>query len=166
MAPADVVQLYPDPDGIPFGPEVETEAPSAEVQTRGDTRIPNRVIDHAAFGDLNSYAVHLLLLLHHRHRHPGTDRNGNRWSGNNGRIMFSRSEAAEKCRVNRRTITKAFKALEGGNFITEMKPARFNGQDWTAPEWRINYLPCQVTNRAGSFAFQRCEPAVSRRDPS
>jgi hypothetical protein len=170
MAPTDNVINLRDPLGVdaPFsaGESVEVEAPSAEVQTRGDTRIPNRVIDHPAFCDLNSYAVHLLLLLHHRHRHPGVDRNGNRWRGNNGRIMFSRSEAAEKCGVNRRTATKAFKALEDGNFIQEMKPARFDGQDWTAPEWRINYLPCQVTNRAGSFAFRRCEPAVSRCNPS
>jgi hypothetical protein len=168
MAPADnVVVLLRDPLGAdaPFSAG-EAEAPSAEVQTKGDTRIPNRVIDHPAFADLNSYAVHLLLLLHHRHRHPGVDRNGNRWNGNNGRIRFSRSEAAEKCRVNRRTVTKAFKALEEGNFIREMRPAQFDGQEWSAPEWRINHFPCVVTGKAGSFAFKRCDPAVSRCNPS
>lgn len=146
--------------------DASSTQPSAEVQTKGDTRIPNRVIDHPAFGDLNSYAVHLLLLLHHRHRHPGVDKNGNRWRGNNGRIAFSRQEAAERCGINRRTVTKAFEALESGNFITEVTPARFNGQDWSAPEWRINYLPCQVTEKAPSYAFRRCEPAVSRSNPA
>jgi hypothetical protein len=146
-------------------PNDAPDLPSAEVQTRGDTRIPNRVIDHPAFGNLNSYAVHLLLLLHHRHRHPGVDKNGNRWAGNNGRITFSRVEAAEKCGIDRRTATKAFQALEDGGFVKEMKPARFDGQSWQAPEWRINYLPCQVTKRAGSFAFRR-QTVVSRKNQS
>jgi hypothetical protein len=136
--------------------------PSAGVQTKGDTRIPNRVIDHPAFSDLISYAVHLLLLIHHRHRHPGVDRNGNRWSGNNGRIRYSRQELADRGRMDRRTATKALQALVDGNFIKQMREARFNGQEWTAPEWRINYLPCQVTGGSGSFAFKSCKPAVSR----
>ena len=61
-------------------------------------RILNRVLDHPAFGDLNSYAVHVLLLLHRRLRHPGLDKDGNRWPGNNGRIILSRVEAARDMR--------------------------------------------------------------------
>jgi hypothetical protein len=133
---------------------------------KGDTRILNRVLDHPAFGDLNSYAVHVLLLLHRRLRHPGLDKDGNRWPGNNGRIVLSRTEAAEICGIDRKTATKAFQALEAGNFVKEVEPAKFNGHDWTAPEWRINYVECAVSRKAPSFAFRRCKPAPSRRNPA
>jgi len=134
--------------------------------TKGDTRILNRVFDHPAFGDLNSYAVHVFLLLHRRHRHPGVGKDGTRWQGNNGRIALSRVEVAKICGIDRKTATKALQALVDGNFIREMKPAKFNGQEWSAPEWRINHLPCVVTGKGGSFAFKRCKPAVSRRNPA
>jgi hypothetical protein len=129
---------------------------------KGDTRIPNRVLDHPAFGDLNSYAVHVFLLLHRRHRHPGLDKDGNRWTGNNGRIILSR---AKICGIHRDTATKALKALIDGNFITEVTPAKFDGQEWSAPEWRINHIACAVTGKAGSFALRRCKPAASRQNP-
>jgi hypothetical protein len=101
---------------------------------KGDTRILNRVLDHPAFGDLNSYAVHVLLLLHRRLRHPGLDKDGNRWQGNNGRINLSRHEAAKLCGIHRDTATKALQALADANFITEVTSAKFNGQEWLAPE--------------------------------
>jgi hypothetical protein len=153
----------------PFGEPAPFGDPGQEVlppPKKGDTRIPNRVLDHLAFGDLNSYAVHVFLLLHRRHRHPGLDKDGNRWQGNNGRISLSRVEIAKICGIDRRTSTKALQALVDGNFITEVTPAKFNGQKWSAPEWRINHIECAVTRKAGTFAFRRCKPAASRKNPA
>jgi hypothetical protein len=152
-------------EDAPFGETIDA-VDILPPPKKGDTRILNRVLDHPAFGDLNSYAVHVLLLLHRRLRHPGLDKDGNRWSGNNGRIILSRTEAAELCGIHRNTATKAFQALEDGNFISEATPAKFNGQDWSAPEWRINYVECAVSRKAPSFAFRRCKLAASRRNPA
>jgi hypothetical protein len=143
-------------EDAPFGEIIDT-VEILPPPKKGDTRILNRVLDHPAFGDLNSYAVHVLLLLHRRLRHPGLDKDGNRWQGNNGRIILSRTEAA---------ATKALQALEDGNFIAEVTPAKFNGQEWSAPEWRINYIECAVSRKSPSFAFRRCKPAASRRNPA
>jgi hypothetical protein len=151
------------PFGAPDSSVVQEVLPPAK---KGDTRIPNRILDHPAFGDLNSYAVHVFLLLHRRHRHPGLDKDGKRWPGNNGRIRFSRTEVAKVCGIHRNTATKAFQALVDGNFITEVEPAKFDGQEWSAPEWRINSIECAVSRKAPSFAFRRCKPAASRRNPA
>jgi len=148
----------PDDDDALF---VEDDASPQIIPPRGgDTRIPNRVLDQ--FKAFDPYAVRILLLLARMHRHPGKGRDGREWPGNNGRIVLSRVEAAEKCRVNRRTATKALDALKSANLIEEMKPARFDGQVWLAPEWRITYLPCVVTGRTPSFAFKLPKPASSR----
>lgn len=146
----------PDSSAVHFAPPPK----------KGDTRIPNRVLDHPAFGDLNSYAVHVLLLLHRRHRHPGLDKDGKRWPGSNGRIVLSRVEVAKLCGIDRKTSAKALQALVDGNFITEVEPAKFNGQEWSAPEWRINYIDCAVTRKAPSYAFTRNKQASSRRNPA
>ena len=111
-------------EDAPFGETIDA-VDILPPPKKGDTRILNRVLDHPAFGDLNSYAVHVLLLLHRRLRHPGLDKDGNRWPGNNGRIILSRTEAAEICGIHRNTATKAFQALEDGNFISEATPAKF-----------------------------------------
>jgi hypothetical protein len=157
----DDLDIDQEQDNVPFGGSAD-----AEVQKKGDTRIPNLVIEHPAFSDLNSYAFHALFLLHHRHRHPSVDKRGNQWGGTNGKIAYSREQLAKDMGVARRTATKALKALENGNFIKEVEPAKFNGQEWTVPEWRINYLPCVVTGKAPSYAFKRCKPVVSRQNPA
>ena len=76
-------------EDAPFGVDSDVLQEVLPPAKKGDTRIPNRILDHPAFGDLNSYAVHVFLLLHRRHRHPGLDKDGHRWPGNNGRIILS-----------------------------------------------------------------------------
>ena len=150
----------PDGDDALF---VDDDASPQIIPPRGgDTRIPNRVLDHEAFKAFDPYAVRILLLLARLHRHPGRGRDGRERPGNNGRIVLSRIEAAEKCRMNRRTATKALEALKSAGLIEEMKPAQLDGRVWLAPEWRITYLPCIVTGRTPSFAFKRPKPASSR----
>ena len=69
---------------------------------------------------------------------------GREWPGNNGRIVLSRIEVAEKCRMNRRTATKALEALKSAGLIEEMRLVRIHGRVWLAPGCRITYLPCIV----------------------
>ena len=75
-------------------------------------------------------------------------------------------EIAKICGIDRKTSAKALQALVDGNFITEVAPAKFNGQEWSAPEWRINHIECAVTRKAPSFAFTRPKQAASRRNPA
>ena len=153
----------PDDDDAQFGPADEDDAAPQIIPPRGgDTRIPNRVLDHEAFKALDPYGVRVYLHLHRLHRHPGKGRDGREWPGNNGRIVLSRYEAGEKCNMHRLTVGKALDALKSAKLIEEMKPARLDGQTWLAPEWRITCLPCIVTGRSPSFAFRRPEPAASR----
>ena len=113
--------LPPDPDDdSSFGADESDASPQIIPPRGGDTRIPNRVIDDEAFKAFDPYAVRILLLLARMHRHPGRGRDGREWPGNNGRIVLSRIEAAEKCRINRRTATKALEALKSAELIEEM----------------------------------------------
>jgi DNA-binding transcriptional MocR family regulator len=67
------------------------------------------------------------------------------WRGpkanNNGRIRFSVSQAAEAVGVNRKTVAKAFHALQARGFIVMTEPARLGaGGAATSPAFEITEL--------------------------
>ena len=153
-------KILPIRDDAPFnGDDAAEESPKPKRE--GFTMIPNWVLDHAAVAGINCYAFRLLVLLQHRHRHEGVDANGQRWPSNNGQIHMSRVEAGELLNCDRRTAGKAFDELINIGAIEEITPAKYNGQEWSAPEWRIRYEP--YAGRPGLKSLNVAKPVPSRR---
>jgi hypothetical protein len=160
---------YPDKVLAPSDTDDESQFMAAgEMPIKdGFTRIPNWIIRHPAFyEDLNSFARDILLILQYRHRHDGKDTSGRRHYSNNGRIRLSKVEAAKLISVNRRTAIKAFGALINGGFIEEVTPAKFKGQEWTPPEWRLRYEDCSLLGKPAVTTLRRQKPVTSRKNPA
>lgn len=95
-------------------------------------KLPNFVLDSAAFGSLSALSQALLVHLVRRY-------NGN----NNGLIGLGHRAGAKLCNVNKDTIKRAFDELEAKGLIRASRKGGFNMKDVTlqrATEWRLTWL--------------------------
>jgi hypothetical protein len=78
---------------------------------------------------------------------------------NNGAIPYSAREAAEECRINKDTASRAFAELQAKGFIECATPGGFTRKVRHATEWRLTDERCDVTGAVPSRAFMRWQPA-------
>lgn len=86
------------------------------------------VLDSPELKALNNSAQLLLFRMHMKLLH--TD-----W---NGLLAYSRNQAAEECRIDRKTATKAFQTLQNHGFIECMWRPQKNERK--ARLWRLTFL--------------------------
>lgn len=106
--------------------------------------LPHFLLDCAAWRALPPQARALYLELKRRY-------NGS----NNGQIALSVRDGADLCRINRDTVGKSFKLLEGLGFIELVTPGSFTLKVRHAAEWRLTSETCNATGALPSKAFMQ-----------
>jgi hypothetical protein len=82
-----------------------------------------------------------------------------RYNGrNNGTLALSVRDAADRCRINKNTASKALLALQAAGFVELVTPGGFSRKVRHAAEWRLTIERCDKTNAAPSKAFMRWRP--------
>lgn len=76
---------------------------------------------------------------------------------NNGSLILSARQIAERMPVHRTTATRGFQELQQKGFIVAVRPAGFNMKTGVkrATEWRLTRHYCNVTQTAASKEFMR-----------
>lgn len=74
---------------------------------------------------------------------------------NNGRLGLSVRTAAHRCRLARGTASRAFRELQEVGFIECMAKGAFSLKSRHASEWRLTWLPCNVTGDLPRKQFMR-----------
>lgn len=82
-----------------------------------------------------------------------------RYNGsNNGFLGLSVREAAERCRINKDTASRALEALRVAGFIECITPGGFSRKDRHASEWRLTIERCDRSGNGPTKAFMRWRP--------
>ncbi len=80
---------------------------------------------------------------------------------NNGTLALSVRDAAERCRINKDTASKAFALLQAVGFLECATPGGFTRKVRHAAEWRLAGERCDKTGALATRAFMRWRPPVS-----
>ena len=78
---------------------------------------------------------------------------------NNGRLALSVRDAADRCRINKDTASRAFHSLVEHGFIECASQGGFSFKQRHAAEWRLTAEMCNRTQMRPSKAFMRWQPA-------
>jgi hypothetical protein len=77
-----------------------------------------------------------------------------RYNGsNNGKIAYSVRDAAAECRLNKSTVSRAFKELMDASFIEETRHGGLSRQARIASEWRLTAHKCDLTGGLATRLF-------------
>jgi hypothetical protein len=74
---------------------------------------------------------------------------------NNGRLALSVRDAAERCRINKDTASKAFAMLQAHGFLECATPGGFTRKVRHATEWRLASERCDKTGSHPTKAYMR-----------
>jgi hypothetical protein len=87
---------------------------------------------------------------------------GLRYNGsNNGKIPCSAREAANECRLNKDTASRAFKELIELGFIDETRHGSLSRKTRIASEWRLTAFRCDLTGEAAPLSETRDSQELS-----
>lgn len=84
-----------------------------------------------------------------------------RYNGsNNGHLALSARDAAERCRLNKDTVTRMIGELCEKGFIELVVPGAFSRKVRHAAEYRLTVERCDRTGAAPSKAFMKWRPEL------
>jgi hypothetical protein len=115
-------------------------------------RIYHYVLKTAAWQSLDPYARALYVEIAARYGGPGS---------NNGRLIFSCRQAAERLGISKNRAAKSFAQLEDRRFIVAVQRGGFNRKGNAAHHattWRLTEFGCDVTLKLATKEFTRWTP--------